>query len=230
MKKKNLEAERGGVGSRWMRTHTSVSLCFNFPRTVPASEALFLVFFYWQLKRPFPNQKDWFDYYYYILYKKNIRSKRKKKNMSGWDRVRVSRLGTRMGRNRDNYSTLNERGPSTRTRTVRLGHVTPQAPGHRTIYCNDREANQPVRFKVWRILPFFFFLIRLCLVAEKILRKVESLCGWRIVDFDCVIAYTVFDDGQNRDSNSLGGGGGKWKDFIYLLCKLVLTKYEHWNC
>ncbi|KAK4598306.1 hypothetical protein RGQ29_015681 [Quercus rubra] len=69
--------------------------------------------------------------------------------MSGWewDRVRVSRLGTRMGRNRNNYSTLNERVRSTRTTTVRLGHVTPQAPGHRTIYCNDREANQPVRFK-----------------------------------------------------------------------------------
>nr|XP_023895567.1 phospholipid-transporting ATPase 3-like [Quercus suber] len=69
--------------------------------------------------------------------------------MSGWewDRVRVPRLGTRMGRNRNNYSTLNERVPSTRTKTVRLGHVTPQAPGHRTIFCNDREANQPVRFK-----------------------------------------------------------------------------------
>lgn len=78
--------------------------------------------------------------------------------MSGWDwdRIRVSRLGTRMGRNRNNYSTLNERVRSTRTTTVRLGHVTPQAPGHRTIYCNDREANQPVRFKVWRILSYFF--------------------------------------------------------------------------
>ncbi|CAL0331481.1 unnamed protein product [Lupinus luteus] len=33
------------------------------------------------------------------------------------------------------------------TRTVRLGRVKPQAPGHRTIFCNDREANLPVRFK-----------------------------------------------------------------------------------
>ncbi|KAE9607116.1 putative phospholipid-translocating ATPase [Lupinus albus] len=33
------------------------------------------------------------------------------------------------------------------TRTVRLGRVQPQAPGHRTIFCNDREANLPVRFK-----------------------------------------------------------------------------------
>ncbi|KAL1355163.1 hypothetical protein AAHE18_05G094800 [Arachis hypogaea] len=38
-----------------------------------------------------------------------------------------------------------ERIPS--SRTVRLGRVQPQSPGHRTIYCNDREANLPVRFK-----------------------------------------------------------------------------------
>ncbi|CBI38511.3 unnamed protein product, partial [Vitis vinifera] len=37
------------------------------------------------------------------------------------------------------------RAPS--SRTVRLGRVQPQAPGHRTIYCNDRDANFPVRFK-----------------------------------------------------------------------------------
>jgi phospholipid-transporting ATPase len=54
--------------------------------------------------------------------------------MSGWDRVRVPRSRTRFGRN----STMG---------TVQLGRVTPQAPGHRTIYCNDRDANQPVRFK-----------------------------------------------------------------------------------
>lgn len=215
-----------------MRTHTSVSLCFNFPRTVPASEALFLVFFYWQLKRPFPNQKDWFDYYYYyILYKKNIRSKRKKKNMSGWDRVRVSRLGTRMGRNRDNYSTLNERGPSTRTRTVRLGHVTPQAPGHRTIYCNDREANQPVRFKVWRILPLFFFFNSAlfgCWENFKEGRKFMWLKNcWLWLRY-CLHGFWWWTESGFK--LFFGGGGAKWKDFIYLLCKLVLTKYEHWNC
>ncbi|CAM8938245.1 unnamed protein product [Rhodiola kirilowii] len=36
------------------------------------------------------------------------------------------------------------RAPS---QTVRLGRVDPQAPGYRTIHCNDREANQIVRFK-----------------------------------------------------------------------------------
>ncbi|XP_019421458.1 PREDICTED: phospholipid-transporting ATPase 3-like [Lupinus angustifolius] len=40
---------------------------------------------------------------------------------------------------------MSESVPS--TRTVRLGRVKPQAPGHRTIFCNDREANLPVRFK-----------------------------------------------------------------------------------
>ncbi|XP_050236678.1 phospholipid-transporting ATPase 3 [Mercurialis annua] len=53
----------------------------------------------------------------------------------GWERVRTSR--SRLGRETS----------STSSRTVRLGRVQPQAPGHRTIYCNDREANFPVRFK-----------------------------------------------------------------------------------
>ncbi|KAL5554018.1 hypothetical protein UlMin_041419 [Ulmus minor] len=61
--------------------------------------------------------------------------------MSGWERVRPSR--TRLGRN--NHSSMGESSPS--NRTVRLGRVQPQAPGHRTIFCNDREANQPVKFK-----------------------------------------------------------------------------------
>jgi hypothetical protein len=68
--------------------------------------------------------------------------------MSGWDRFRAS--GARFGRS----STMNERTHS--SRTVRLGRVTPQAPTHRTIYCNDREANQPVRFRVCQV--FFFFV------------------------------------------------------------------------
>lgn len=33
------------------------------------------------------------------------------------------------------------------SRTVRLGRVQPQAPTHRTIFCNDRDANFAVRFK-----------------------------------------------------------------------------------
>lgn len=57
--------------------------------------------------------------------------------MNGWERVR----STRRGRN----SQMSGRMSS--SRTVRLGGVQPQAPGHRTIYCNDREANQIVKFK-----------------------------------------------------------------------------------
>ncbi|TQD73151.1 hypothetical protein C1H46_041319 [Malus baccata] len=59
--------------------------------------------------------------------------------MSGWNRSsRGARLGGR------NSSSQPERMST--TRTVRLGRVQPQAPGHRTIFCNDREANIPVRF------------------------------------------------------------------------------------
>ncbi|KAL5761914.1 hypothetical protein ACOSP7_018178 [Xanthoceras sorbifolium] len=58
--------------------------------------------------------------------------------MSGWDRVRASR-----SRSSQNSAETTR----TTSRTVTLGRVQPQAPGHRTIYCNDREANQPLRFK-----------------------------------------------------------------------------------
>ncbi|PIA47079.1 hypothetical protein AQUCO_01400049v1 [Aquilegia coerulea] len=51
--------------------------------------------------------------------------------MSGWQRIKTSKW--------------NERQPS--SRTVRLGRVQPQAPTYRTIFCNDREANLPVKFK-----------------------------------------------------------------------------------
>ncbi|KAL0296942.1 UNVERIFIED_CONTAM: Phospholipid-transporting ATPase 3 [Sesamum radiatum] len=33
------------------------------------------------------------------------------------------------------------------SRSIRLGKVQPQAPGHRTVFCNDREANALARFK-----------------------------------------------------------------------------------
>ncbi|KAB5537560.1 hypothetical protein DKX38_015093 [Salix brachista] len=56
----------------------------------------------------------------------------------GWERLKGSRSRT----TRD--SSFHTPAPS---RTVTLGRVQPQAPGHRTIYCNDREANLPVRFK-----------------------------------------------------------------------------------
>ncbi|KDO82679.1 hypothetical protein CISIN_1g0009121mg, partial [Citrus sinensis] len=59
--------------------------------------------------------------------------------MRGWDRVRASR--SRLGQP---PSSRHRRTPS---RTVTLGRVQPQAPNFRTIYCNDREANQPLRFK-----------------------------------------------------------------------------------
>ncbi|CAN1311225.1 Phospholipid-transporting ATPase 3 [Linum perenne] len=56
----------------------------------------------------------------------------------GWERVRTAR-GGRLSR---------ETSLTGRTsRTVRLGRVRPQAPGFRTIFCNDREANLAVRFK-----------------------------------------------------------------------------------
>ncbi|VVA27683.1 PREDICTED: phospholipid-transporting ATPase [Prunus dulcis] len=54
--------------------------------------------------------------------------------MSGWNRSSRPRLGR------------NSNSQPERTSTVRLGRVQPQAPGHRTIFCNDREANLPVRF------------------------------------------------------------------------------------
>lgn len=34
------------------------------------------------------------------------------------------------------------------SQTVRLGKVQPQAPGHRTVFCNDRDANALAKFKV----------------------------------------------------------------------------------
>ncbi|XP_077210178.1 aminophospholipid ATPase 3 isoform X2 [Tasmannia lanceolata] len=63
--------------------------------------------------------------------------------MGGWDRIRGSR--TRLGGGGSRNSQASDRQSS--SRTVRLGSVRPQHPGHRTIYCNDRDANLPVRFK-----------------------------------------------------------------------------------
>ncbi|KAL0888990.1 hypothetical protein Bca101_012973 [Brassica carinata] len=44
----------------------------------------------------------------------------------------------------DSSSASHRRTPS---RTVTLGHIQPQAPSFRTVYCNDRDSNIPVRFK-----------------------------------------------------------------------------------
>ncbi|KAL2904259.1 Phospholipid-transporting ATPase 3 [Bienertia sinuspersici] len=60
--------------------------------------------------------------------------------MKGWDRVQSS---VRSGLSRN--SSVMDRSSS--PRTVRLGHVQPQAPSHRTIFCNDREANALTKFK-----------------------------------------------------------------------------------
>ncbi|TKY58773.1 Phospholipid-transporting ATPase 3 [Spatholobus suberectus] len=57
--------------------------------------------------------------------------------MKGWDGIQSS-FSSRSS------STLGQQASS---RTVRLGRVQPQAPTHRTIFCNDREANLPIRFK-----------------------------------------------------------------------------------
>ncbi|KAI4328339.1 hypothetical protein L6164_020698 [Bauhinia variegata] len=59
--------------------------------------------------------------------------------MNGWNKISSSSSSTSRSRNNMNHI------PS--SRTVRLGRVQPQAPGHRTIFANDREANQPVRFR-----------------------------------------------------------------------------------
>ncbi|XP_073020331.1 phospholipid-transporting ATPase 3-like isoform X1 [Primulina eburnea] len=56
--------------------------------------------------------------------------------MAGW---RGSRLG-----GADGSPTGNSVSSS---RTVRLGKVQPQAPGHRMVFCNDRDANILARFK-----------------------------------------------------------------------------------
>ncbi|XP_043724477.1 phospholipid-transporting ATPase 3-like isoform X1 [Telopea speciosissima] len=65
--------------------------------------------------------------------------------MRGWDRIRSSRSQIRGLGGFTRLSNMNEHQPS--SRTVRLGRIQPQAPGHRTIYCNDRDANLIVRFK-----------------------------------------------------------------------------------
>ncbi|XP_047329990.1 phospholipid-transporting ATPase 3-like [Impatiens glandulifera] len=69
--------------------------------------------------------------------------------MKGWETITgsISRFGAggrggRSGVGSDGTS-VNQSFP----RTATLGRVQPQAPGHRTIYCNDQEANAIVRFK-----------------------------------------------------------------------------------
>ncbi|XP_074589992.1 phospholipid-transporting ATPase 3-like [Curcuma longa] len=62
----------------------------------------------------------------------------------GWERVRMTRLGGPTASRGREAAQLRQ----VSSQTVRLGRVQPQAPSHRTIYCNDREANLLARFKV----------------------------------------------------------------------------------
>ncbi|KAJ1687104.1 hypothetical protein LUZ63_018494 [Rhynchospora breviuscula] len=77
--------------------------------------------------------------------------------MSGrWDRLRIatarlggdsSAPGSRARRsNAGSVGSVAELRPLP-SRTVTLGRIQPQAPTHRTIYCNDRDANIPVGYK-----------------------------------------------------------------------------------
>ena len=65
--------------------------------------------------------------------------------MAGW---KYSRLG--------NTEIL---GGLTTSRTIQLGRVTPQVPGNRIVYCNDREANALAKFKVL----FFSIYVNTCM-------------------------------------------------------------------
>jgi len=71
--------------------------------------------------------------------------------MKGWDGIQSSRSSTSR-----TSSTISHRVPS---QSVRLGRVQPQAPSYRTIFCNDREANFPVRFKVRFTHCFLIFML-----------------------------------------------------------------------
>lgn len=82
----------------------------------------------------------------------------------GWDRVRIAtaRLGgdSSSPGSRTRRSSAGSVGSVSElrqmpSRTVTLGRIQPQAPTHRTIYCNDRDANLPVGYKVGLIAPSF---------------------------------------------------------------------------
>nr|GMD25846.1 phospholipid-transporting ATPase 3-like [Ipomoea batatas] len=76
-----------------------------------------------------------------------VRFERFLEEMGGW---RGSRSGS-------DGSPTTERISS--SRTVQLGKVQPQAPGHRTVFCNDREANALAKFKFRRVANLYFLMI-----------------------------------------------------------------------
>lgn len=185
MEKKNGSGEKWGGRSLNAYTHFSL---FQLPRT---SQRGSLISFFWQLKRPFPTRKIdliWFDYI-----RINIRSKRIWVGGSGiglgyrdwepeWVEIAITIL-----RSTSAFVPLERRRFDSATSRLRL-LVT--APSTATIARPINPSDS--RFEDSSLLfIYLFFWIRLCLVAEKIWRKVESLYGWRIVEFDCVIAYMV---------------------------------------
>ncbi|OIV94546.1 hypothetical protein TanjilG_25608 [Lupinus angustifolius] len=118
---------------------------------------------------------------------------------------------------------MSESVPS--TRTVRLGRVKPQAPGHRTIFCNDREANLPVRFKdclnspvspITNVLPLSVVLL-LSLIKE-------AFEDWKRFQNDMVINNNTIDVLQDEKWVSI-----PWKKLqvgdIVKGCSLRNTEY-----
>ncbi|XP_052727591.1 phospholipid-transporting ATPase 3 isoform X5 [Vigna angularis] len=77
--------------------------------------------------------------------------------MKGWDGIQSSlssRSSSTLG-----HQASSRLGHQPSSRSVRLGRVQPQAPTHRTIFCNDREANFPIRFKFRRVANLYFLTI-----------------------------------------------------------------------
>jgi phospholipid-transporting ATPase len=82
----------------------------------------------------------------------------------GWDRVRIATARLGGDSSSPGYRTRRSSAGSIGSvselrqmpsRSVTLGRIQPQAPTHRTIYCNDRESNLPVGYKVGSIPSFF---------------------------------------------------------------------------
>jgi phospholipid-transporting ATPase len=81
-----------------------------------------------------------------------------------WDRVRIATARLGGDSSSPGYRTRRSSAGSIGSvselrqmpsRSVTLGRIQPQAPTHRTIYCNDRESNIPVGYKVGSIILFF---------------------------------------------------------------------------
>lgn len=108
--------------------------------------------------------------------------------MSGW---RGSRLGGGGGGVGGGGSPTSDRIPS--SRTVRLGKVQPQAPGHRTVFCNDREANALTKFKVLIIIWFSFIMLQFCLLSSLLsfgfILVLSDAMEWAVVM--CIVYWNL---------------------------------------